>query len=475
MALILLNFRKFSQVSRIVKYASKKQKDTLYKREKNENENKLYDGYNSQNTDFLEIRRPKPETLELKPVQHPINLYEKDANIVSYKVPPKNLTPYYQVPMEALAMLNMGKFESPLGAKTNEICIIGAPNAGKSSILNYITERDISAVSNKYNTTDEAIIGVYTDIESKVQLAMTDTPGITKASDSMRSKLLVTKAWDKLEENDMVMFVVDSAKKLDFEVKQSIQRLKEIQIDPQHQKILDALLDDSFTEQKYKEGFYEMNDQEKAFQTYNLPSVLVLNKVDLITNKQKLRDLQNELEDLGNFEKIFHVSAQTGFGMDQLRNYLMSKAKDKPWQYHPEQKSKQSEVDKVEESMKQAIFEKFFKEIPYQIGIKCTGWVPKLNGELRVDIALDVKNDIQKGMLLGERGRIIKDVRERATQILIEKIQRPVSMFVEIKVRRNSIDVQNKFDKMEGVIQKKQKPSLTSEIKPIPLQQQQQQ
>lgn len=57
-------------------------------------------------------------------------------------------------------------------------------------------------------------------------------------------------------------------------------------------------------------------------------------------------------------------------------------------------KSKQSEIEKVEESMKQAIFEKFFKELPYQIGIKCTAWVPKLNGELRIDIALDVKNDI---------------------------------------------------------------------------------
>lgn len=64
--------------------------------------------------------------------------------------------------------------------------------------------------------------------------------------------------------------------------------------------------------------------------------------------------------------------------------------------------------------MKQAVFEKFFKELPYQIGIKVTGWVPKINGELRIDFVLDVKNDIQVAMVLGEKGRILKEVRERA-------------------------------------------------------------
>lgn len=195
-----------------------------------------------------------------------------------------------------------------------------------------------------------------------------------------------------------------------------------------------------------------------------MPSVLVMNKVDLVTNKVKLRDLQNELEDLGNFEKIFHVSALTGFGLDTLRDYLLSKAKLRKWQHHPELISQHSEVEKAEEAMKQAIFEKFFKEIPYQIGIKVTGWVPKLNGELRIDIALDVKNDTQKKMLLGEKGRIIREVRERAQQILIEKIQRPVSMFVEVKIRRNKIADQNKFDSFEALVSKEKKASDSTEL-----------
>jgi GTPase Era involved in 16S rRNA processing len=96
-------------------------------------------------------------------------------------VPPKNLTPYYDIPKEALAPVTIKNFVQPIDARHLEVCILGAPNAGKSSILNYIAERNISAVSNKYNTTDEAVLGVYTDLNSKSQLCIYDTPGVTKA------------------------------------------------------------------------------------------------------------------------------------------------------------------------------------------------------------------------------------------------------------------------------------------------------
>ena len=80
--------------------------------------------------------------------------------------------------------------------------------------------------------------------------------------------------------------------------------------------------------------------------------------------------------------------------------------------------------------MKQALMEKFFKEIPYQIGIDVTGWVPKLNGELRIDYALDVKGDVQQGMLLGTKGRIIGEIRMRTEQLLTTLLQRPVTCMI---------------------------------------------
>lgn len=114
-----------------------------------------------------------------------------------------------------MSPITIKKFDQPIDAKQLEVCILGAPNAGKSSILNHITGRNISAVSNKYNTTDEAVTGVYTDMDSKAQLCLIDTPGVTKANNSLKSTLLVSKAWDKIQDADMVMFVVDSVRKLD--------------------------------------------------------------------------------------------------------------------------------------------------------------------------------------------------------------------------------------------------------------------
>lgn len=92
---------------------------------------------------------------------------------------------------------------------------------------------------------------------------------------------------------------------------------------------------DAFSETNFEKGLYDMDKQEKELQSYNLPSILIMNKVDLVSNKVKMRNLQNELEDLGNFEKIFHVSAQTGFGIDILKNYLLSRARPRKWEVHP--------------------------------------------------------------------------------------------------------------------------------------------
>ena len=96
--------------------------------------------------------------------------------------------------------------------------------------------------------------------------------------------------------------------------------------------------------------------------------------------------------------------------------------------------------------------EKFFKEIPYQVGIKVEAWVPKLNGELRIDYQVDVKNEIQQGMLLGPKGRIIKHVRQRCEQLLTEQLQRPVVCVITIAQRRNTIMAQNAYDEEEYMV-----------------------
>jgi len=113
-----------------------------------------------------------------------------------------------------------------------------------------------------------------------------------------------------------------------------------------------------------KSGRFDFDDNDKKI-IGGLPCVLVMNKVDLVDNKRKMRSLQSEIEDLARFEAIFHVSCETGFGVANVREYLMSQAKERPWVYNPTLVSEKSPVERAEEAMKQAIMEKFFEELPY--------------------------------------------------------------------------------------------------------------
>lgn len=217
--------------------------------------------------------------------------------------------------------------------------MLGAPNAGKSSLVNHLVGSNISAVSDKYNTTDDVIRGIFTDVETRTQIVFADTPGATKLNDSMRSNLLVSKAWEHIYEQDMAIFVVDSVKRLSFDVKNAIIRLSKSKVDPVERNINQAIKDGSFTSEKLARGDYEIAEEEKHLYSFNIPAILVMNKVDLVTSKRRLKTLQNDLEDLCSFDKIFHTSCETGFGLDALREYLLQRSLLRAWRYHPAQTS----------------------------------------------------------------------------------------------------------------------------------------
>ena len=142
----------------------------------------------------------------------------------------------------------------------------------------------------------------------------------------MRSNLLVSKAWENIPEQDLAVFVVDAVKRLSLDVRGAVIRLSRTKIDPEDRKISDAMKDGSFSDEAFQRGDYMMTEDEKRLHSYHLPSILVMNKVDLVTSKRRLRTLQGELEDLCPFEKVFHVSCETGFGVEALRHFMLEKA-----------------------------------------------------------------------------------------------------------------------------------------------------
>ena len=118
-----------------------------------------------------------------------------------------------------------------------------------------------------------------------------DTPGVTKANNSMRSDLLVSKAWDQIPQQDLAILVVDSVKRLSMDVRGAVVRLANTKVDPSNRKLQDSIKDGSFTQERLERGDFIMSEEEKALYSYNMPSILIMNKVDLVTSKRKLKEL----------------------------------------------------------------------------------------------------------------------------------------------------------------------------------------
>jgi small GTP-binding protein len=422
-------FKNFSELTRVKRFLPKKQLEAIKEKERKLAENKVYEGMNSSNTDVLKVETKDPDIFY--PKQHPKLITNEDTSIITHKPDVMNLTRYHHIP-GALMQFTEPEFESPLDSKHLDIGIIGPPNAGKSSLMNLIVGRNISAVSGKYGTTYEKIEGIYTDVNEKVQLVFKDTPGATKTSQSVRSKRILTKAWRIIPECDKLLFVVDAVKHLDITTSEAIKRLLSHKYKPSLLKILSRFknVDEVNIDEITKIQNEEIDKQE--FEPKNISTLLIMNKIDLVVNKRKLKNLQEELEDMGAFDKIFHVSCTTGYGIDNLVNYLKTQAIRRKWSHHPDIKSTQTEVEKCEEILKQIVFNRFYQEFPYHTGVMLTSWVPQSNGELKLTFQVEVKNADNIAMFVGPEGRTISEIRKELDKELTILQQKPVKTLINV-------------------------------------------
>jgi GTP-binding protein Era len=343
-------------------------------------------------------------------------------------------------------------FESPEHSKILEVALIGAPNAGKSSLMNKLIGEDLSAVSNKRATTDEAVTGVYTNIEKRTQIVFYDTPGITQYYKNTRH--FVTKAWEVLDTCDKALFVVDSVKRVDDAIKEALHRLKKQRLNEGYRKKMRKMKQDEdnieLTEEFMNEMFNEEVVEEDNLGDQTIPTYLVLNKIDLCMNKRKLKNLINELEEISRFEKIFFTSAETGYGLPDILTSLEAEAYPKSWDYNPASKSDASEIEMVEQMMKSLIYQRFYKEVPYMIGIRVTEFRIRSDGLFKVEFALDVENQSQVPLVVGKQGRNIKWLKERIEMDLAQKYQKEVFAQFTVKLRTDRLDVSN--EKGEDII-----------------------
>ncbi|KAF2071091.1 hypothetical protein CYY_007595 [Polysphondylium violaceum] len=297
-------------------------------------------------------------------------------------------------------------------SKLLNVAVIGAPNAGKSTLVNTIVGEKVCAVSHIEHTTRDTILGVFT--RDDTQIIFNDTPGIIK-NFSKKSKVreFVNMAWRIVTEADVVLLVVDATNNNA----------------PDTQYIVNQL------EQQMLEMLKEMKLDTVNSQG-NKEFILVLNKVDVVKQKSALLDLISKLNEGNIFSDTFIISATNNVRIENLVNYLMTKAKPGEWQFEPDLKTDQTDIFRASEVIKEKLYGKLRLELPYHVVQNTIGWTPFKDGSLRIDHEFIVPKDSHKSIILGHQGKVIKSIYLESKKELEKIFNTKVHLFLTVKCKK---------------------------------------
>ena len=276
------------------------------------------------------------------------------------------------------------------------VTLIGAPNAGKSTITNDFVGSKVSIVSPKAQTTRTMVkgIGVY----ENTQIIFQDTPGIFKPKRRL-DRSMVASAWGGAKDGDILVLVVDAKRGFDNETR--------------------TIID-------------ELNKQ-------NREAVLVLNKVDMLS-KEKLLPLSAELNAYGHFTETFMVSATTGENMDIFYKYLADNLPLSPWYYPEEQMSDMPLKLLAAEVVREKLFLMLQQEIPYSLTVEPELWQRRDDNSVRAEMTIYVEREGQKKIIVGQGGTMIKKIGEKARHELENMLDCRIHLFLFVKVRENWVN-----------------------------------
>lgn len=273
------------------------------------------------------------------------------------------------------------------------VSLIGAPNAGKSTITNHFVGSKVSTGSPKAQTTRTVIKGI--GIFENTQIIFLDTPGIFNPKRRL-DRAMVASAWGGVKDADKIVLVVDSKKGFD----------------PETQKIVAKLKED------------------------RLQAILVLNKTDLI-KKEKLLSLSAELNAAADFEQTFMISALTGQNIEDFYKYLAENLPLSPWYYPEEQMSDMPLKLLAAEVVREKLFLYLRDEIPYALTVEPELWERREDNSVRAEMTIYVQRDNQKIIILGKGGQMIKKIGQAARTELEYLLEERIHLFLFVKVREN--------------------------------------
>ena len=271
------------------------------------------------------------------------------------------------------------------------IALIGAPNAGKSTLLNAMVGSKVSIISHKVQTTRALIRGIA--VEGLSQLIFVDTPGIFSPRRRL-DRAMVTTAWSGAHEADLVGVLIDSRKGLDEEAEGILGKLGDIRP----------------------------------------PKLLILNKVDVVA-KEALLDLAKLTNAAAQFEATFMISALTGDGVADLKTWLAQRVPPGPWLYPPDQMSDAPVRQLAAEITREKLFERLHQELPYHSTVETEVWKELRAGDIRIEQTVYVERESQRKIVLGKGGQTIKAIGEAARKEIAGVIEAKVHLFLFVKVR----------------------------------------
>jgi GTP-binding protein Era len=272
------------------------------------------------------------------------------------------------------------------------VAILGAPNVGKSTLVNRIVGAKVSIVSPKVQTTRMRVRGIC--VRGRSQIVFVDTPGIFRPRRRL-DRAMVAAAWDEAAEADRIVLLVDSAQGVDEDTRRIIDRLK-------------------------------AEDRRDV--------VLACNKVDLV-KKDDLLPLVDALAKEEIFSDTFMVSAETGDGVDDLVAFLTDRMPEGPWLFPEDEISDMPERLLAAEITREQLYRQLHQELPYQATVETETWREREDGSARIDQVIYVEKTSQKAIVLGKGGARIKAIGGAARQELEALLERRVHLFLYVKVR----------------------------------------
>jgi len=273
------------------------------------------------------------------------------------------------------------------------VAVVGAPNAGKSTIVNALVGQKVAIVSPKAQTTRTRLMGVAMDGET--QIVLIDTPGIFAPTRRL-DRAMVAAAWNSLDQAEAILVMIDAAAKLGERAERVLQGVE--------------------------------GRPEKKF--------LVLNKVDL-TRKDKLLTIATQLNERVAFDETFFISASTGDGVPELKATLAKLMPEGPWHFPEDEVSDAPERMLAAEITREQLYRQLHEELPYQSTVETEKFTTRKDGSAEIHQQILVARDNQRAIILGHKGERIKEIGSKARAELAELLGRNVHLFLHVKVKAN--------------------------------------